>query len=59
MRYIEMGLKPLSIATIQNDIETVKLLFKQKVDVNEVDNSGATALHYAVYYYYFFIYLYV
>lgn len=48
MRYIEMGLRPLSIATIQNDVETVKLLFKQKVDVNEIDNSGATALHYAV-----------
>lgn len=45
---VEKGI--LSSAVKKGDIELVKDLLTKKVDINEVDMSGSTPLHHAVWY---------
>jgi ankyrin repeat protein len=46
--WIDDGATLLEYAIIRSSQETVNLLLKYKTDVNQVNDSGATALHFAV-----------
>jgi lysophospholipase len=41
------GRTPLHIATLNGNFEVVKFLLDQRVNIDQVDNSGTSALYYA------------